>query len=183
MNKRVDNVKEKFINGRGMFMFLRSMVSSQLASYVDLVSSVGLVALGMSTWAATPIGAAMGGIVNCCINYKFTFRATGCSKRAVGLKYVLVWFGSLVLNTVGTALLTMLLERWHLLEQLGFTDVGSYASARLIVSLAVSLAWNYVLQKNFVYRPTSFDPVAVRIVKALTPRGMRKINIKKKEKE
>ena len=36
------------------------------------------------------------------------------------------------------------------------------------MSLIVSLAWNFVMQKNFVYRPTRFDPFAIRMVDALT---------------
>lgn len=162
-------IQKKLVEGRGIFMFMRSIVSSQVASWIDMGSSIGLVALGMSSWAATPIGAILGGIVNCCINYKFTFRAQGCSKRAVAVKYLMVWLGSLILNTVGTSLLAMALDSWHLLEALGFTNVGSYAVARLVVSLLVSWFWNYVLQKNFVYRATSFDPVAIRMFNRVIP--------------
>lgn len=143
-------------------MFLRSSMSSQVASWIDLGSSIGLVALGVSKWIATPVGAVIGGVVNCLINYRFTFRATDCSLRSVAVKYLMIWLGSLLLNTVGTGLLADALDKWHLLEHLGFTDVGSYAAARLIVSLVVSLAWNYLMQKNFVYRHTGFDPYAER---------------------
>ncbi len=167
---RTNKLIDKMERGGGAFMFLRSIVSSQIASWIDMGSSIGLVALGASPWLATPMGAVMGGVVNCCINYKFTFRATNCSKRAVALKYLMVWVGSLIFNTVGTSLLAAALDRWHLLEALGFTNVGSFAVARVVVSLLVSWFWNYIMQKNFVYRPVRFDATAVRIVDALTPR-------------
>ena len=36
------------------------------------------------------------------------------------------------------------------------------------VSLVVSLAWNFLLQKNFVYIPSKFDKYAISIVDMLT---------------
>lgn len=153
----IGKIKEKIIKGGGIFTFLRSIVSSQVASWIDLGAGIVLVAIGFSDWIATPIGAVMGGVVNCIINYRFTFRAQGVSKRAVAVKYFMIWMGSLTLNTVGTSLLTSVFDQWHLLERMGFTGVGNYAAARVVVSLLVSWFWNFVMQKNFVYKPRRFD--------------------------
>ncbi len=161
-------VVDKLMNGKGIFTFLRSSVSSQIASWIDMGSSITLVACGVSKWLATPVGAVLGGIVNCCINYKFTFQAKNCSVKAVALKYIMIWLGSVTLNTVGTSVLATVLDRWHLLETIGFTSVGSYAAARLIVSLLVSWFWNFLLQKNFVYVPSKFDPYAIKVVDFVT---------------
>lgn len=161
-------VIDKFLYGKGVFTFIRSSLSSQIASWIDMGSGIGLVAMGVSTWLATPIGAVLGGIVNCCINYRFTFRATDCSVKAVAVKYILIWVGSVVFNTVGTAQLSRVLDNWNILEALGFTDVGSYAAARVFVSLVVSLAWNFLMQKYFVYRRRdAFDPYAIQAVDGL----------------
>lgn len=161
-------IKDKFLYGKGIFTFIRSSLSSQVASWVDMGSSIGLVAMGLSEWVSTPIGAVLGGIVNCCINYKFTFHAQGCSVKAVAVKYVMIWLGSVLFNTVGTKLLASVLDQWHLLESWGFTNVGSFAVARVVVSLVVSLAWNFLMQKNFVYRHRpKFDPYADRFVDGL----------------
>lgn len=158
----------KLMYGGGVFTFIRSSLSSQVASWIDMGSSIGLVAMGVSEWIATPVGAVLGGIVNCCINYKFTFHASDCPVKAVAVKYVLIWLGSVLFNTVGTSLLARVLDNWHILETIGFTTVGSFAAARLIVSLVVSLAWNFLMQKTFVYRQRSkFDPVAIRVVDAM----------------
>lgn len=161
-------IADKLVHGKGIFTFLRSTVSSQVASWIDMGSSIALVAIGVSQWLATPVGAVLGGIVNCCINYRFTFRATDCPIKAVAVKYILIWLGSVFFNTVGTSLLANALDSWHILDMLGFTTVGSFAAARLIVSLVVSLAWNFLMQKNFVYRPhDKFDSYAIRFVDAL----------------
>ncbi|MDE6402844.1 MAG: hypothetical protein K2K86_03435, partial [Muribaculaceae bacterium] len=58
-------IAQKFVYGGGIFTFIRSSLSSQLASWIDMGSSIGLVALGISEWVATPVGAVLGGIVNC----------------------------------------------------------------------------------------------------------------------
>ena len=159
------SIYNKFVYGKGVFTFIRSSISSQLASWVDMGSGIGMVAMGVSEWIATPIGAILGGIVNCCINYKFTFRASDCPVKAVAVKYFMIWVGSVVLNTVGTSLLTQVLDNWHILEAMGFTTVGSFAVARVVVSLIVSLLWNFLLQKNFVYkRNERFDPYAIKFV-------------------
>lgn len=164
----LNRLYQKLVHGGGFFTFLRSSVAAQLASWLDMGTSILLVALGVSSWIATPVGAVLGGVVNCCINYKFTFKASDVSPKAVAVKYLLIWIGSVLFNTVGTALLARALDRWHLLEMMGFTNTGSFATARVIVSLVVSLAWNFLMQKHFVYRRRpGFDPYADRLVDGL----------------
>lgn len=63
-----------------------------------------------------------------------------------------------------------LLSKWQWLLSLGFTADGIFAAARLVASLAVSWAWNFVLQRNFVYRPSKFDPWAIRFVNLFIPK-------------
>lgn len=147
--------------------FLRSAVSSQASGWVDIL--VGFVMFYWIfnqhlSWLATGIGVVAGGIVNCIICYKFTFRAENCSWKAVVVKYALVWIGNLILNSAGTDGLYYLLTRWNTLEELGFKPAGYYTAARLAMSLLVSWFWNFILQRNFVYRPSRFDPYAVRFM-------------------
>ena len=144
--------------------FLRSAVSSQASGWVDII--VGFVMFhwifnNHLSWLATGIGVVAGGIVNCIICYKFTFRAENCPWKAVVVKYALVWIGNLILNSGGTELLYVLLKKWNILEEMGFKAAGYYTTARLVMSLIVSWFWNFILQRNFVYRPSKFDPYAV----------------------
>lgn len=150
--------------------FLRSAVSSQASGWVDF--AVGFVMFYWVfnqhlSWLATGIGVVAGGIVNCVICYKFTFRAENCPWSAVVVKYALVWIGNLILNSGGTELLYILLKKWNILEELGFKAAGYYSFARIVMSLLVSWFWNFILQRNFVYRPSKFDPYAVRFMDSL----------------
>lgn len=149
-----------------VFTFLRSIVSSQAASWVDLGLGFLLFhCLGFEPWLATAMGAICGGVVNCAINYRFTFHAQDCPVAAVVVKYAMVWCGSLALNALGTQGLYWLLGQWHWLESIGFRPDGYYAAARLTVSLLVSWFWNFVLQRCFVYRPhPRFDGAVVSAI-------------------
>jgi putative flippase GtrA len=175
MKDKVKDMKEKFLHSGGLIStFLRSAVSSQVASWTDLGMSF-LFYMVLLTHVdpfyrsnlSVAIGAIAGGVVNCCINYRFTFHAKGQSVRAVGVKYFLVWSGSLLLNMYGTTGLATLLARWEWLVNLGFKPDGIFAASRLVASLIVSWGWNFVLQRNFVYRPTAFDPYAKKLIDAI----------------
>lgn len=169
-------IADKFMHGKGIFTFLRSSLSSQIASWTDMGVAFLLFAwvlrfLGVDPlrqFIATAVGLVVGGVVNCCINYKFTFRAENCSVKAVAVKYFLIWGGSFVLNLVGTTVLTHVLQSVTWLQTIGVKSDGIFAFSRLSVSLVVSLAWNFLLQKNFVYVPTRFDRHAIRVVDAVT---------------
>ncbi|MDE6787676.1 MAG: hypothetical protein K2J46_11655, partial [Muribaculaceae bacterium] len=54
-----------------------------------------------------------------------------------------------------------------ILEEMGFKAAGYYSTARVVMSLLVSWFWNFVLQRNFVYRPSKFDPYAVSFMDSL----------------
>ncbi|MBD5325851.1 MAG: GtrA family protein [Bacteroides sp.] len=167
---------DKFLKSNGIvFTFLRSTVSSQISSWTDMILSFVFYAwVHLYPWLATALGAFFGGVVNCVIGYKFTFHAQGQNKRAVMFKFFLVWLGSLILNSGGTEALFHLLRRWHWLETLGFKPDGYFAAARLTVSLIVSLAWNFILQRWFVFSPTRFDSTAIRIVDSFIPQKIHK---------
>lgn len=169
--KKLRSIGEKVLNSdRVEFAFLRSAVSSQTASWVDLFLGFALFAwVGLAPWLSTAIGAVVGGVINCIINYKFTFHANDCPWRAVIIKYIMVWFGSMTLNSLGTQVLYWIFSAWDYLKELGFNDDGTYAAARLLVSLLVSWFWNFLLQHRFVYRVTKFDPTAIAISRVFFP--------------
>ncbi|MDE7152873.1 MAG: GtrA family protein [Muribaculaceae bacterium] len=112
-------------------------------------------------------GAIIGGVVNCIINYKFTFHADGQSIKAVSVKFLICWAGNLLLNMYGTTLLVMPLSRWEVLLNLGITNEQIFAITTFGVAVLVSIFWNFTVQKYFVYRPNRFDAFAIRLVDAL----------------
>lgn len=163
-------IKNKFLNSDNViYEFLRSIFSSQAASWIDMLISFAFFSwLGIQPWLATICGAAAGGITNCVINYKFTFHASDCPWKAVVVKYVMIWFGSVAFNSLGTEFFYRLLVNWPWLRSVAGSEDVIFGAVRLLVSLVVSLAWNFVMQRNFVYRPTKFDPTAIAIVNFLT---------------
>ncbi|MDE6717390.1 MAG: GtrA family protein, partial [Muribaculaceae bacterium] len=138
--------------------FLRSIVSSQCSSWTDMIISFAAFAwLHLTPFLSTAIGAFVGGVVNCLINYRFTFHAQDVPWKSVIVKFALVWAGSLLLNSYGTHALYHLFRQWEWLQEMGFRPDGYFAAARLLTSLVVSLAWNFILQRYFVFRNTRFD--------------------------
>lgn len=143
---------------RSFILFFKAMCSAQIASAVDFFVTFFLVNLcGLYYVAATFLGAVTGGVVNCCINYKWVF-TTSSSKRLVALKYLLVWGGSILLNTGGTYLLTEGMMRMSWVDRLNaLVSVNLFLLPKIVVALIVSFFWNYQLQRKFVYCSCSFD--------------------------
>ncbi|MDE6127383.1 MAG: GtrA family protein [Muribaculaceae bacterium] len=174
---------DKLVNGQGVFTLIRAGLTSQLSSWTDMAASFIFYAwvffpLGrdpLRSFLATAIGLVLGGIVNSVVNYKFTFRSEHCAIKAVAVKFFLIWAGSFLLNLGGTTGLDHVLQKTEAILRVGWIKPdGIFAFARLSVSLVVSIFWNFLLQKNFVYRSTSFDPYAIRFVDWITLRGRRR---------
>lgn len=170
VKSRLAQAKEKVLHNDGFFFtLLRSSVSSQLCGWIDtLISFITFAFLGLTPFLSTAIGAFIGGILNCTINYKFTFHADGVDIRIALAKYLFVWAGSLLLNSFGTQIVYHLAEDWTwLTETTGVTKDGIFLAARLFVALMVSLCWNFLLQRNFVFKVTSIDRHIARVLKGI----------------
>ena len=120
--------------------FCKAQLSAQVATLVDFsVSFIFEAVLGIWYVTASFLGALSGGIVNCAANYRWVFQAGMLKKRYVVLKYLLVWTGSILLNTLGTHLLT----EWS----------GQYfIFPKMVMAVSIALLWNYPMQRVFVYR-------------------------------
>lgn len=153
---------------------IRSTISAQVAGWMDFAT-----AFAMFSWVdikpvfATAIGAVVGGLTNCVINYKFTYPNQACAWNIVIIKYFMVWFGALLLNSFGTQLLYGVLCKWEWLSSIGFKPDGFFTAARLTTALIVSVFWIFLLQKCFVYKPVSFDKYADRISHFIFPTLLR----------
>lgn len=126
--------------------FIRAQLSSVSATGIDyLVTAVLFQFCSVGYIWATLLGAVCGGIFNCVVNYKWTFSGSMRSKRAIAAHYLVVWSGSILLNTLGVSLVAPLLAS-------SAVGLGSLMSAKVIVSLLVGFFWNFLMQKYWVYR-------------------------------
>ncbi len=133
---------------------LKALCTAQAASVIDFVVTVLLSSvMGVYYVVATSVGAVTGGVANCIFNYHWVFPGSGVSKWHIAIKYFLVWVVSILLNVEGTYLLT----EWLRDSQLVTSLLGAHANqvyifSKIVVALVVALAWNYQMQRLFVYR-------------------------------
>jgi phosphatidylglycerophosphate synthase/putative flippase GtrA len=121
----------------GMLLVL-SMVGAVLATMVDNGAMTALVELAkLNVTLATALGCAVGAVVNYTFNRFVTFRSDGAVAPQLA-RYALVSTVSMLLNAGGVALLLM-----H--PQL------HYQLAWWLVRGAVYLAWNFPLQRDYVF--------------------------------
>ena len=147
-----------------MFMCLRAQLSAQFATLADFILTyVCFQWLGIYYVMATSIGAITGGIVNCVINYKWAFATKDCQFKWVFFKYILVWIGSFLLNVGGVYLLVELLKHHTYLWE---RASGFYLIiAKVIVAVIVSVGWNYILHRYFVFQDAQVLNLIKRIFK------------------
>jgi len=118
---------------------MRHHAASIIAAVVDyLVMILGVEVLHLGPVAATPLGALSGAITNFTLGRRFTYKTTDVPAPSQAWRYVLVSAASLGLNTAGEYLFQHILHIEYLL-------------ARIISSVIVSNAWNYPMQRYFVF--------------------------------
>lgn len=151
-------------NDNLIFTYLRSLLASGLSAIVDLGTRVlfySLIFSGLPEYyrsnSSVAIGAVLGGIVNCLANYKFTFHVSNQNIKAISIKFIVVWTGNLLLNMWGTTLLLIQLLKMNFLYELGFTSDGIFTITTLLIALLVSIFWNFIMMKFFVFQPNFFD--------------------------
>ena len=118
----------------------RHQVGSAIATGVDFAAMIVLVqCAGVSAVAATAVGASLGGVTNFLLGRRWIFRRHSGHWTGQAVRYGLVSAASAGLNALG---------------EHGLHDVArlQYVLARVIVSLAVGLLWNFPMQRWFVFR-------------------------------
>jgi putative flippase GtrA len=122
-----------------MKALLRHQMGAAAATAVDYSVMIALVS-GLSAPPAlgTAVGAATGGVLNFVLGRRWIFRSTHSQAAPQAQRYAMVSFGGLVLNTCGVHVLAGVLHY-------------PYVAARVAVSIAVSLLWNFPMQRGFVF--------------------------------
>jgi putative flippase GtrA len=118
----------------------RHQIASLISTVVDFGTMVLLVELlHRSAVLGTMAGATFGALTNFELGRHWTFRADKAHVAPQALRYALVSAASAALNALG---------EYGLHDRLGV----QYFAARAVVAVAVSLLWNFPLQRHFVFR-------------------------------
>lgn len=125
-----------------MITFLKANVASLVASACDFGFAILLKEFfGVDAVAASISGTVLGGVINFIICRYWAFNAANKNVVNQGARYFIIWGGNLILNALGV----------YLLIKYGGID---YKIAKLITSLTVAIAYNYPLQKKYVFKNT-----------------------------
>ncbi|HHS95313.1 MAG TPA: GtrA family protein [Phaeodactylibacter sp.] len=121
-------------------LFVDAQFAAFIGTVVDFATMVFLKEI-LAWWygLATAAGSFLGACTNFLLGRYWVFQSN-CDKMAPqAFRYVVVAVGSLVLNTVGVILVT---------ECFGI----SYFYARIIVATIIAISYNFVLQKNYIFK-------------------------------
>ncbi|WP_374166717.1 GtrA family protein [Arcticibacter sp. MXS-1] len=123
-----------------MLKFLKAQVASLSGTIVDFLTTLVSVEL-FHVWyvAANIAGNVCGGITNFYLGRNWVFNSRDKKVYVQGIRYIMVWGGSIALNTSGVFALT------HFLEI-------NYIISKVVVSLVVGFSYNYFLQNYFVFK-------------------------------
>ena len=137
----------------GVIEFSKAQISSLISTVCDFAMTTLVFEIIHHVVGSTVAGSMAGGITNCFINYRWTFTGTKRSKKGVIWRYLLVWAGSVILNTTateyGVKAVRFFAELWAI-------ELGQPLSLVLIVkavaAVLVAIFWNFTMQKYYVYR-------------------------------
>lgn len=121
-------------------VFSRSLLTSLFTTALDFATLVGLTELaGVNYVLATWIGTVVGSLSNFTINKVWAFYAHDIPAIPAAARFAVVQVGASALHTAGVWILTR------------FARIP-YPVSKLVVAASVYLAWNYPLNRHFVFR-------------------------------
>ena len=128
-----------------MKTFFKANIASLTASLCDyLLTVIFKEFLLIDAVISSMIGTIFGGIINFLIGRHWVFQSTESASFIQAKRYFIAWTGNLILNGSGVYLLT---------ELMGV----HYIIAKLATSLTVAVAYNYPIQKNYVFKNIDID--------------------------
>jgi len=142
LKKKKRNNTNKLVNK--IFVFAKAQVSAFIGGLTDYAIMVFITEVFHVHYTISiAIGGIIGAVVNFSLNRKWTFRSKDLPyKNSINLqliKFILVVINSIVLKSSGTYFITTFLRI-------------DYKISRIFVDLFVSIALNYTLQKNWVFK-------------------------------
>jgi len=127
-----------------LFVFGKAQVSSFIGGIVDYIFMISITEFfGVHYILSIVIGGLAGAVVNFSINRCWAFRSKEvpyqCSGRQQVLRFCLVVINSIMLKTTGTWFFTSFMKI-------------DYKISRVITDLIVSIIFNYMLQRHWVFK-------------------------------
>ena len=123
-----------------MKTFLRINVASLSASFVDYLVTILLVRFfHVDPVVGGVLGTVAGGVINFFIGRYWVHKAHHTALALQGRQYLISWMVNLVLNAAGLHLLINVYK-------------VHYVMAKTITSIFVSVAFNYPVQKRYVFK-------------------------------
>ena len=121
-------------------VFLRAQFSAFIGGVSDYIIMLICVELfGMHYIPAIAVGATFGAVINYSISRSWAFKADQEKISSQFVKYAMVSFGSLVLKTLGTFILTECV-------------LIDYRISKLLTDGIVAFGFNYTLQRYWVFK-------------------------------
>jgi putative flippase GtrA len=122
----------------------RTLARHQAGAFIAAVIDFGVMILAVQRGGWTPVeatamGASMGALANFLLGRAWIFRMQWGGFGSQAIRYGVVSVASAIANTVGE----------HLVHDVLHVQ---YVVARAFVSIAVSLTWNFPMQRHFVFR-------------------------------
>ena len=124
-----------------MKMFYKANVASLSASFCDYIITILMVKMYFDPLTSSITGNVFGGLINFLICRHWVFDARNGSVALQSKKYLLVWTGNLLINAFGLYIFINVLK-------------VPYITAKIITSIVVSFAYNYPIQKRYVFKTT-----------------------------
>lgn len=125
-----------------VFIFLKAQLSAFLGGLFDYLIMIALTEWGGLFYTySIAISGVLGAVVNFSINRYWTFGAAQTPTSRQLPKFMCVVMGSILLKSSGTYLLTE-------------STLLDYKISRIVIDLFVSLGFNFVLQKYWVFADT-----------------------------
>jgi putative flippase GtrA len=123
-----------------MFTFLKAQAASLSATFVDFLTTIILVEI-FHCWylLGSVIGTIVGGVTHFSLGRNWVFSAKEGKIQNQAIKYILVWIVYLLLTNAGVYALT------HYGKM-------NYILSKACVALLMSVCYNYVLHKKFVFK-------------------------------
>jgi putative flippase GtrA len=123
-----------------MRTFLKANIASLTASFCDyLVTFILVHFLKLDAVFSSILGTIVGGITNFIIGRYWVFKSVDAGAFHQGKKYFISWAGNMILNAVGVYLLIRIAGLHYMI-------------AKVAISVLVAVAYNYPVQKNYVFK-------------------------------